>query len=299
MNLKVLGLFALPEMVALAARGGSISRRTDVIIKGMQDIWQGVRDVFKHWQLVIRSDVIGFIIGIIPALGGTAAVWIALGQAKQTSKHPETFGTGNVEGVIAPESANNAVEAGALLTTLALGIPGSSIMALLIGGMLIMGLTPGPEMMTKHLGLSLTLIWAIAAAGVIGLVFYLPLCRYISRVAFVPGRIIVPLVIVVVLVGSFAVRSQFGDVIVTFVLGIIGVLMRRYHYNRPALFLSFILGSLFEKYLFIALKLSGPLFFVRPISLLLIICILAVILYDPIIKPLLQRWKGQGGAEAA
>ncbi|MFH0914710.1 MAG: tripartite tricarboxylate transporter permease, partial [Chloroflexota bacterium] len=269
----VLGLFALPEMVALAARGGTISR-VKVEIKGFTDVLRGVRDVFHHWPLVLRSNVIAFLLGLIPAIGASAATFVAYGQAKQMSKHPETFGQGNVEGVIAPESANNAVEAGALLTTLALGIPGSGIMALMLGAFVILGLQPGPEMLTKHLGLSLSLIWVIGATAVMGLPFYLPLCTRMAAVATTPARILVPLVIVVLSVGSFVYHGVFNDLLATFAFGIIGTLMRRYQFNRPALFLAFVLGPLLEKYLFISLKLSGPMFFLRPVSLVIMVVII-------------------------
>ncbi len=128
----VLGLFAVPEAIVFSARGGTMAP-TGVVIKGMADVWEGAKDVFRHWGLWLRSTIVGYIIGIIPGVGATTATFIAYGQAKQTSKHPERFGTGIVEGVIAPESANNAKEAGSLLTTLALGIPGSAGMAILLG----------------------------------------------------------------------------------------------------------------------------------------------------------------------
>ncbi|MFH0913902.1 MAG: tripartite tricarboxylate transporter permease, partial [Chloroflexota bacterium] len=217
----------------------------------------------------------------------------AYAQAKQLSKHPETFGKGNVEGVIAPESANNACESGALLTTLALGIPGSPIMALLLGAMTMLGLLPGPEMLTKNLSLSLTMIWIIAISGVIGVVVCLPLAPYFSRVANIPGRILAPLILVLALGGAFAYKRSFDDVIVAVICGALGFIMRRYDYNRAALLLGFILGSLFEKFFFIALKTAGPFFFMRPISLALALIIVAVLVYGPL-KGIWQRRRGAG-----
>lgn len=285
-----LGLFAVPEMIAVATRGGTIAK-TQVVIKGMQDVWRGARDVLHHKWLVLRCDIIGFIAGIVPGVGASAATFIAYGHAKQSSKHPERFGTGTVEGVIAAESANNASEAGALLTTLALGIPGSGIMAIMLGAILMLGIAPGPEMLTLHLGLSLTLIWVIAVSGVIAATVCLFLAPHLSRIAFIPGRVLVPLVLVIALVGAFTFHELFNDIIVAFVFGGVGLIMRRYGYNRPALFLGYILGRLLEKYFFIALKTAGPLFFMRPISLSLIFLMIAVIAYGPV-KNTIQRRRG-------
>lgn len=276
-----LGLFALPEMITLAARGGAIAK-TGVVIKGMHDVWQGAKDVFHHWTVWLRSTIIGYIIGIIPGVGAEAATFVAYGQAKQTSKHPERFGSGAIEGVIAPESANNAKEAGALLTTLALGIPGSAIMALLLGAFFMVGLVPGPEMITRHLDLSLTLLLVIAVSNIIAVAICFPLARHLARVAYVPGRILVPLVLVIALAGVFAYKELFNDLIVSLIFGALGLAMKRFSYNRPALFLGFVLGHLFEEYLFIALQAEGPLFFLRPISLTLIFIIIALFTFRPV-----------------
>ncbi len=289
-----LGLFAVPEMIGVATRGGTISQ-TKVVIKGMQDVWRGVQDVVRYKWLVLRCNIIGFICGVVPGVGASAATFIAYAHAQQTSKQREKFGTGNVEGVIACESANNACEAGALLTTLALGIPGSGIMAILLGAMLMMGIQPGPAMLTTHLDLSLTLIWVIGVSGIIAAVLCLLLAPYLSRVAFIPGRVLVPLILVLAIVGAFAFQGLINDLLVLFVFGAIGLVMRRYGYNRPALFLGYILGSLLEKYFFIALKVDGPLFFVRPISLTLITIIITAIAYGPT-RRYLQRRRGASQA---
>ncbi|MFC1971835.1 tripartite tricarboxylate transporter permease [Chloroflexota bacterium] len=284
----MLGLFAIPEMVALATRGGTIAK-TQTVIKGAADVMRGVKDVFTHWPLVLRSQLIGFFLGAIPGVGASPATFIAYGQAKQTSKHPETFGKGNVEGVIAVESANNAVESGALLTTLALGIPGSPVMALLLGAMTMQGLFPGPQMLTKNLDLSLTLIWIIAISGVIGVLICLPIAPYLSKIAYIPGAILVPIVLVLALTGAFGYNKLYEDVVMAVIFGIVGLMMRRFDFNRPALLLGYILGSLFEKYFFIAFKVDGPLFFVRPISLGIIFTIIAVIVYGAIRDAKIRR----------
>lgn len=285
-----LGLFAIPEALELAVRGGTIAD-TDRAIAVVDNVWEGAKDVFRHWGLWLRSTIIGYIVGIIPGIGAITATFIAYGQAKQTSKHPEKFGTGCVEGVIAPESANNAVTSGALLTTLALGIPGSATMALALGAFLMLGLIPGPEMMTKHLDLALTLQLVVMVSNVIAAAICFATASQLAKVAWIPSRILVPLILVIALVGVYAYREMFNDLIVAIVFGGLGLAMRRFGYNRPGFFLGFILGVLFEKYFFIALRVAGPLFFVRPISLTLIFIIIALFVYKPL-KGLFQRRRG-------
>jgi len=282
-----LGLYAIPEMISLAARGGSIAKRENVVLT-LRGTWEGAKDVFRHWGLWLRSSVIGYIIGIIPGVGAMTSIFVAYGQAKHISKHPEKFGTGIVEGVIAPESANNGKEGGALLTTLALGIPGSAEMVVLLGAFLMLGIRPGPSMMTQYLPLSFKLIQILFIGSLIGGVVCFFLAPRLARVAMIPARILVPLVIVLVFVGTFSHQEQLMDLVVLLVFGLIGLAMKKYGFNRPALLLGWVLGNLFEKYLFIAYGTGGPLFFVRPISLTLIAVLLGLFLFQPV-KKLIQR----------
>lgn len=285
-----LGLFAIPEMVILAARGGAIAETVGVP-KGMRDVWEGAKDVFHCWSAWLRGVIIGYIVGIIPGIGAETASFVAYGEAKRTSKHPERFGSGIVEGVIAPQSADNACVSGALLTTLALGIPGSATMALLLGGLVMVGLIPGPEMITKHLDLSLTLLVVVAVSNIMGSGICLLLAKYLAKIAYIPSRILVPLVLVITFVGIFAYKQDFKDLMACLVIGALGLAMRRLGFNRPALFLGYIMGSLLEGYLFIALRVAGPLFFLRPISLTLIFAMIALFTFGPI-KNLFQRRRG-------
>lgn len=285
-----LGLFALPEMITLAMRGGTIAR-SGVKIKGMQDVWRGAMDVFHHKWLFVRSSVIGYIVGLIPGIGAITSTFVAYSQAKQTSKHPERFGTGIVEGVIAPESANNATMSGSLLTTLALGLPGSAPMALLLGALIMLGLLPGPDMLTQHLDLSLSLILVVIVANLLATIICFPLATKLAKVAYIPTRLLSPIIIVIALVGAYAVRENFIDITLALIFTLPGLAMRRWHYNRPALLLGYVLGVLFERYFFLALAIDGPLFFVRPISLVLIVIIVATVTYGPL-KDWLQRRRG-------
>jgi putative tricarboxylic transport membrane protein len=273
-----MGLFAIPEAISLAVKGGTIADKSALVGK-MHGVWLGVRDVLRCWWLWLRSAVIGYFIGLVPGIGAISATFIAYGQAQASSKHPEKFGNGAVEGVIAPESANNASVAGSLMTLLALGIPGGATAALLMGAFLMLGLIPGPEMMTEHLDLSLTLMFVIIIANLLAAIICFLASSTLTKIAHVPSRILAPLVLVIALVGVFAYREIFSDVIVTLICAMVGLAMREFGYNRPALFLGYILGFVFEKYLFISLAVSGPLFFVRPISLSFIIISVGVLCF--------------------
>ena len=285
----VLGLFAVPEMIRLATRGGTISK-ADLTL-GLTQVKQGIKEAIQHYWLVLRSGILGFIVGIIPGIGGTTAAFVAYGQAKKTSKHPETFGTGNVEGVISTEGANNAEQAGALLTTLALGIPGSGSLAIVLGAIIMNGVQPGPRMFTEFLDLSIALMLVLIIAGVIGATVCIVLAPQLARIALIPARLLVPLIMVIIFVGAFAVRGVTWDVLTTLVLSVLGLAMSRYGFNRPALFLAYVLGSEFERYFFISLQVGGPFFFLRPISLSLIFVMITMYTFGPI-KRLIQRRRG-------
>jgi TctA family transporter len=241
--------------------------------------------------------LIGYLFGLMPGVGASAAVFVAYGQAKQTSKHPELFGTGIVEGVIAPESCDNAKESGSLLTTLALGIPGRATGAMYLGALIMMGLVPGPEMITKHLDLSLTLILIVAVANVIAAGICFCLAPHMAIIARVPGRIVVPLTLAVIFVGSFAFQGHFADVIVLLIFSVIGVAGQRFGYNLGGMFIGYILGDLLENYLFVSLQVGGFLFFLTPISLFLIFLLIAFFIYAPA-KNMLKGQIKTGGRKA-
>ena len=157
-----LGMFAMPEIIDLLRRSTRISERAE-----LGHGWiKGFKDVVTHWWIVLRCSVLGCIIGALPGLGGSVVDWIAYGHVIQTTKHRERYGTGDVRGVLAPESANNAKEGGALIPTLLFGIPGSGSMAILLGGFILIGIEPGVTMLTQHLDLTYTMIWSLALGNI-------------------------------------------------------------------------------------------------------------------------------------
>jgi TctA family transporter len=276
----VLALFAVPEMIALGIRGGSISAVSKETAKfSYAQIFEGVMEVPRHWWLALRTSIIGAVIGMIPGLGGSAAAWMCYGHAVQSSKHPERFGKGAVEGVIAPETASNAKEGGSLLPTLLFGIPGSSGMAILLGAFLILGIQPGPTLVTDHLDLIWTLIWALVVGNIIAVSFLLFTTRWVAALTFVRGSLIVPFVFVTVALGSYINEGQWENLVVLVILSIIGYALLRAGWPRAPFVIGLVLGKIAEESLNKALALWGLNFFVRPLSLVLIGLIVATIGY--------------------
>jgi len=271
----LLGLFALSELIEAHLKGASAISEA-VQLKGIGQVMEGVKDVFRHFWLWLRSTIIGYFIGLIPGVGGETAIWVAYGMAKQASKNRDKFGTGCVEGVIAPEAANNAKESGALLTSVVLGIPGAAIMAVILAGLLMVGLTPGPKMVTEHLGLTLTLIMIIIASNLLGCVICLFVAPWLVKIARIPFSLLLPLVWVLVLTGAYVRGESLWNYAVLILFGILGYLMKRFDYSRPAMALGFVLGTLAELYLIHAVYLHGPFFFLKPASLFIIAIIIVL-----------------------
>jgi TctA family transporter len=215
----------------------------------------------------------------MPGLGGSAAAWICYGHAVQTSKTPERFGKGAVEGVIAPETASNAKEGGSLLPTLFFGIPGSSGMAVMMGAFLILGIQPGPAMLTEHLDLVWLLIWALVVGNLIGVVFLLFICRWVALLTFVNGTLLVPFIVVVVSLGAFINEGQWQNLVILLVLSFVGYGMMRSGWPRAPFVIGLVLGKIAEESLHKALDLWGLQFFIRPLSLVLIGLIAATIAF--------------------
>ncbi len=267
----VLAVFAIPEMIALAVRGGSISSVTMGSVNfSYRQLFEGVKEVPRHWWLAIRCSVIGSVVGMIPGLGSNTAAWLAYGHAVQSSKHPEKFGKGAVEGVMAPEFSSNAREGGSLLPTLFFGIPGSSGMAVLMGAFIILGIQPGPTMMTTQLPLVWTLIWALVVGNLIAVAFLMVIMRWAAVLTFVNGAILVPFIIVLAVIGSYVNEGQWENLVVLVLISIVGYAMLRFNWPRAPFVIGLVLGRVSEESLHKALGLWGWQFFFRPLSLILV-----------------------------
>ena len=267
----VLAFFAIPEMIALAVKGGSIAAVSMESAKfSYRQLFEGVLEVPRHWWLVLRTSIIGAVIGMIPGLGGSAAAWMCYGHAVQTSRTPERFGHGAIEGVIAPETASNAKEGGSLLPTLFFGIPGSSGMAVLMGAFLILGIQPGPTMMTNHLDVVWTLMWALVVGNLIAVTFLLFINRWVAVLTFVNGAMLVPFIIVLAVIGSYVNEGQWENLVILVLLSVVGYGLLRFDWPRAPFVIGLVLGRISEESLHKALGLWGLGFFTRPLSLVLI-----------------------------
>lgn len=251
-----LGLFAVPELIDMAITRTKIAREDKAAKSSRSGQMQGIRDVFKHWWLTLRCGALGAGLGAVPGLGSAVVDWLAYGHAKRSEKNTERFGSGDVRGVIGPEAANNAKTGGSLVPTLAFGVPGSASMALLLGAFLMHGLVPGPEMLTKNLDITYGIIWSLALANILGAGLCLIFADQFAKVALVRFGILVPVISVVVFLGAYQGSASWGDVIVLLLVGAVGWVMKQLDWPRPPLLLGFVLGEIFERYLWISVNTS-------------------------------------------
>lgn len=255
-----LGFFAIPEIADLLRRNSAISKGF-----ALGSGWfQGMRDWWANIWLSIRCSGLGCMIGAIPGLGGSVVDWLAYGHAVQTVKKDPKFGKGDIRGVIAPESANNAMQGGAMLPTLLFGIPGSGAMAVFLGGMVLLGIQPGPSMVGANLNVTYSVIWSLALANILGAGICLILAVPISRLTQVRFQLLAPFMIVLICFAAFQATRSLADLVALLILGVVGVLMKRFGWPRPALLIGFVLSMQSETYLYQALQFNGWAFLSRP-----------------------------------
>jgi putative tricarboxylic transport membrane protein len=269
-----LGMFAVPEIVDLLRRQQTISETGQLGVGWIQ----GLKDFFRHKWIALRCAGLGALVGILPGLGGSVVDWIAYGHIVQVSKDRDNFGKGDIRGVVAPESANNAKEGGALVPTLLFGIPGSGGMALLLGGLILVGIEPGPSMVNDHLDLTFTIIWSIALANVFGAGICLALARPISLLTTLRYATIAPLMIAIIFFAAYQANNDWGDVVALLVLSALGIFMKRFGWSRPGLLIGFVLSDKVEDAIYQTVQAYGFELFARPIVLVLLaLVVLSVI----------------------
>lgn len=273
-----LGVFALPEMIDLLVENRAISQ-SSTVAGGRLD---GVRDAFRNKALVVRSAVIGNAVGVIPGLGGSVTDWIAYGIAKQTSKDTEGFGTGDIRGVIAPESANNAKEAGTLVPTLLFGIPGSPTSAILLGGLTLLGLQAGPQMVQQNLDVTLSVIWTLAAANVVAAAVCFALTRQVSRISLIPAPKLVPFLLVVMVFASYQATRHWGDILVFLFIGLLSWAMKQLAWPRAPLIIGFVLAPATERYLHLSMSRYGLDWLTRPVVLVFAALIVGLVAFGAV-----------------
>jgi putative tricarboxylic transport membrane protein len=260
-------------------------------LHAVDSILPRLRDVARYWRTILRSGVIGVYIGILPGVGEDMAAWSSYAAAKRASKEKALFGKGSVEGLIAAETGDNASIPGGIIPALALAIPGSAPSAVLLAAMIIHGVNPGPMLMIQHPQFVYDVVAMNLLATLGMLVFGLTLVRPLLAVLTIPRTVIMPVVLVLCAVGSFAIASRLFDVWIMLVVGVIGFFLRRFGYQMAPFVLGLVLGDLLDKSLRRGLVLSGgeieP-FFTRPISALLAAIVLLTLAMN--IPPVQAAW---------
>lgn len=273
----LIGLFAFSQLLqdlehAVRARG---EPRGEVVKVGAVRIpyLQVLKDIWQARLSMVWATLVGIWIGVVPAAGGSIANVLAYDQAKKTSRHPEEFGKGSPEGIIASEAANNSVSAGDLVPALALGVPGDAVTAVMLGALLVHGVTPGPLLMTSRPDLAYGVMFGYLVATLMTLVVMLVAVRVYCRLVFIPLHILMPTILVLCALGAFVLNNRIFDIWVLFGFGLLGYFMVKHDFELPAFVLGFLLEPLAEINLKRALQTSSDLslFFTRPISALLLL----------------------------
>ncbi|NEU31812.1 hypothetical protein GN156_13655 [bacterium LRH843] len=285
----MIGLFSISQVMILAEeRGKKKEKGTIANISG--DVLPTKREFKGIIKTLFRSSGIGILVGILPGAGGDIGSWIGYNDAKRTSKNKEQFGKGALEGVAAPESANNAVVGGALIPTLTLGIPGSAATAILLGGLIMQGLVPGHELFTTHATITYSMIFGFIIATVLMGIIGLLGAKYFARLAGISNGILAPIIVSLSIIGSYAISNSMFDVWVMLLFGVIGYFMRKTGFHAAPVILGMILGPIAETGLRQSfLMTSDPIiiyFMSRPISVIIILMTIITLL-----TPTFVKWK--------
>ncbi len=283
----MIGLFSIPQILRSCtardnARVDSKDLKLSKFVPSFREMWR------QKWA-ILRASVIGVGIGIIPATGGNIGSFIAYDQAKRFSKHPETFGKGNYEGIIASEAANNGVCGGALVPMLTLGIPGDSVTAVLLGGLMIHGLRPGPALFSDTPDIVVGIFTTILVATIAMVLIQMVGIKLFVRILNIPVHYLSGILVVLSLVGSFALRSSFFDVLLTLGIGLFGYFFVKAGFPSAPVVLGLVLGSMFEGEIRRALRLSSgnpSIFFTRPIS-----CVILLMGVGVIVSQVIKTYK--------
>lgn len=277
-----IGLFAISQMFVLFASSKTVSG-TDKVRLSRREVWGsvggGIKDLLTHKWMATKSAFIGVMCGVIPGIGSTAANFLSYGYAMRSSKHPERYGTGIPEGIIAPEASSISKEAGALIPTVALGVPNGPAMAIVLAAFSILGLQSGPAMMSNHLPLVFWMVVVLAVSSILASILGLGLAPLLAQITVIPGQVLVPFVLVLASIGAFASTTEIMQVMVMMIMGGIGLAMRRHHYSLPAVIVGLVLGATAENNLILTLKIFQWRFIERPLTDILILAIVAVIFF--------------------
>jgi len=271
-----LAAFAIPEICDLLRKNKTIATKDEPIGKG----WlKGLMDTLREKWIVIRCAGIGTLVGILPGLGGSVVDWIAYGHVVQTSKDKSNFGKGDIRGVIAPESANNAKEGGGLVPTILFGIPGSGSMAVFLGGLTLLGIEPGPALIEEDLQFTYVMVWSLALANVIGAGMCFAISSKVAKITTIPYGVLAPFMIMIICFAAFQVTRSIYDLYILIILGAFCTLMKSYNWPRPALLIGFVLSDTLETYLYQAVQIYDWNFLTRTsVIIIFIITLISIFL---------------------
>ena len=239
-----LGIFAIPEIVSLLRQDKPCYFQDRDAGRPVGST--GVRDWFANIWLSMRCSIIGVAVGVIPGLGGSVVDWIAYGHTVQSTKDRENFGKGEVRGVIGPESSNNAKEGGGLVPTLLFGIPGSGSMAIFIGAIALLGsgdIEVGPAMLRDNLDITYSIVWLLALANVVGTLLCIAASGGIARLTTIRFTLLAPFLFMLISFAAFQSGQNLMDLVALFAIGLIGILLRRFDWSRPAFLIGFVLAD--------------------------------------------------------
>ncbi|MCY4583046.1 MAG: tripartite tricarboxylate transporter permease [Chloroflexi bacterium] len=305
----VIGLFAIPEFFDMVVSDVSIARRAETsTVDASAQRREGMTEVLRNWLLVIRSAAMGVFVGLLPGIGGSLAQWLSYASARQTVPGgTQSFGTGDIRGVIAPESANNAVDGGQLVPTLFFGVPGSVGMALFLGLLIILDVRPGPDMLNNQLPLTMTIAISLVMANVLATGMALGFTPLLTRIAFVRPNVLVPLILAVMTIAAFQANRSIYDLVVMLAFGALGYFMKSYGWPRPPIIIAVILGGIIERFYGISsgafdwVNFSNPTegVFTRPAVIIIILIAVGTALYTVRMQRSVNRTVAQQEADFA
>jgi len=290
----MIGLFSIPRVLAVCEKpkeaNKSLALESDTSLSGR--LFLSGKEYKRLLPVALMSSIIGTFVGILPGAGGSIGSWMSYDRAKRMSKHKEEFGNGSIEGLCACETGNNAVTGGAFIPLLTLAIPGSPAAAVCLGALMIQGLVPGNRLFTQQAATTYTILFGFLIANILMGIFGLLISKYAVKVTAIPNSILMPCVLVLCFIGSYAINASMFDVYVAVGFGVIGYLMEKLKLPAAPLILGLILGSTAETGFRLSLVMANgnPLvyYFSRPVCIILMVIIVATIA-APIISSMMKK----------
>ena len=296
----LIGLFSISQALVLSEKyldfkNGIHRTLDDNSMKGK--FLPSFKEMLRLGPNFIRSAIIGVVVGILPGAGGDIGAWFAYSQAKKASKHPEEFGDGSLEAICASETANNAVTGGSIIPLITLGIPGSTVAAVLLGALILHGLTPGQSMFTKNITTTYTIIIGFILANIMMGLIGIVICRRVVKIKKVSDAILIPVIVVLSTIGSYSINNRFSDVYLMLIFGLIGYLCRKLDLPTAPIILGMLLEATGESGFKNAILMSKGqpviLYYLqRPASLVLLVLIFLTVVV-PIISMAMKAVKSR------